>query len=67
VVVGTHGTVISLALGAMGAPVDADFSLGMPMPAVYRLDLDSSGAWSSASGPGLPPCWIPARPPAPDA
>jgi 2,3-bisphosphoglycerate-dependent phosphoglycerate mutase len=62
VVVGTHGTVISLALAGLGAPVDAIFWLGMPMPAVYRLQADDDGWWSSVSGPGLPDGWAPAAP-----
>lgn len=62
VVVGTHGTVTSLALAGLGAPVDAAFWLGMPMPAVYRLGIDAFGSWSSGSGPGLPPGWVPATP-----
>jgi 2,3-bisphosphoglycerate-dependent phosphoglycerate mutase len=59
VVAGTHGTVITLALAGIGAPVDVDFWLGMPMPAVYRLGVDADGAWSSVSGPGLPASWSP--------
>lgn len=59
VIAGSHGTVITLALAGMGAPVDAEFWLGMPMPAVYRLGVDTEGAWSSASGPGLPAGWTP--------
>jgi 2,3-bisphosphoglycerate-dependent phosphoglycerate mutase len=60
VVAGSHGTVITLALAGIGAPVDADFWLGMPVPAVYRLGVDAQGAWSSVSGPGLPVGWSPA-------
>jgi 2,3-bisphosphoglycerate-dependent phosphoglycerate mutase len=59
VVAGTHGTVISLALAGLGAPVDAAFWLGMPMPAVYRFDVGATGSWSGVSGPGLPPDWVP--------
>ena len=59
VVAASHGTVITLALAGMGAPVDVDFWLGMPMPAVYRLGVDAEGAWSSVSGPGLPAGWSP--------
>jgi 2,3-bisphosphoglycerate-dependent phosphoglycerate mutase len=62
VVVATHGTVISLALAGLGAPVDATFWLGMPMPAVYRLQADDAGWWSSVSGPGLPDGWAPTAP-----
>jgi 2,3-bisphosphoglycerate-dependent phosphoglycerate mutase len=61
VVAGTHGTVIALALAGLGAPVDAAFWLGMPMPAVYRFEVDAADSWSSVSGPGLPPAWAPAR------
>jgi 2,3-bisphosphoglycerate-dependent phosphoglycerate mutase len=61
VVAGTHGTVISLALAGLGAPVDAAFWLAMPMPAVYRFEVDAADSWSSVSGPGLPPAWAPAR------
>jgi hypothetical protein len=53
--------VISLALAGLGAPVDAAFWLGMPMPAVYRFDVDATGSWSSMRGPGLPPDWAPTR------
>lgn len=60
VVVGTHGTVISLALAGLGAPVDATFWLGMPMPAVYRLQADDDSWWSTVTGPGLPDGWAPA-------
>lgn len=55
VVAGTHGTVISLALSGLGVPVGEEFWLGMPMPAVYRFDVDPAGVWSGVSGPGLPP------------
>jgi 2,3-bisphosphoglycerate-dependent phosphoglycerate mutase len=64
VVAATHGTVISLALTGLGAPVDAAFWLGMPMPAVYRFDVDAAGSWTSVSGPGLPPGWVPRDRPA---
>jgi hypothetical protein len=35
----------------LGAPVDAAFWLGMPMPAVYRFEVDAAGSWSSVGGP----------------
>lgn len=37
-VVASHGTWISRALQALGRPVDADFWLAMPMPAVYAVE-----------------------------
>jgi 2,3-bisphosphoglycerate-dependent phosphoglycerate mutase len=38
-VVGSHGTWIARALHGLGCPVDADFWLGMPMPAVFEVEL----------------------------
>ena len=46
-VVGSHGTWISRALHGLGLPVDADFWLTMPMPAVYVVTDDR------VTGPGL--------------
>jgi 2,3-bisphosphoglycerate-dependent phosphoglycerate mutase len=54
VVAGSHGTLISLALAGLGAPVDEAFWLAMPMPAVYRLVVSSTGGWRGMHGPGLP-------------
>ena len=51
-VVGSHGTWIARALLGLGCAVDADFWLGMPMPAVYEVDL--AGRRPTVSGPGLP-------------
>jgi 2,3-bisphosphoglycerate-dependent phosphoglycerate mutase len=63
VVAGTHGTVISLALAGLGAPVDTSFWFGMPMPAVYRFEVDATGSWSGVRGPGLPSDWTPTQRP----
>lgn len=52
VVVGSHGTWIARALVGMGRDVDADFWLGMPMPAVFVVD--SAAGRVTISGPGLP-------------
>jgi 2,3-bisphosphoglycerate-dependent phosphoglycerate mutase len=52
VVVGSHGTFVARALVAFGHAVDADFWLGMPMPAVYLLRWTAGGV--EAAGPGLP-------------
>jgi 2,3-bisphosphoglycerate-dependent phosphoglycerate mutase len=43
-VVGSHGTWIACALHGLGCPVDADFWLGMPMPAVFEVELDGQQA-----------------------
>ena len=53
IVAGSHGTLISLALGGLGAPVDQEFWLAMPMPAVYRLVVSPIDGWRSVRGPGL--------------
>ena len=53
IVAGSHGTLISLALAGLGAPVDEAFWLGMPMPAVYRLLVSPTDGWRSVRGPGL--------------
>lgn len=37
VIVGSHGTFVSRALLAFGAPVDWPFSRAMPSPAIYRI------------------------------
>ena len=47
-VVASHGTWITRALHGLGVPVDADFWLAMPMPAVYAVS--RAGA---VTGPGL--------------
>lgn len=39
VVLGSHGTWIARALHGLGHQVDADFWLGMPMPAVFEVDM----------------------------
>lgn len=36
-ILSSHGTWISRALHGLGLPVDADFWLAMPMPAVYEV------------------------------
>ncbi|MEA3529518.1 MULTISPECIES: histidine phosphatase family protein [Nocardia] len=52
VVIGSHGTFVSRALVAFGrSEVDWAFSHAMPMPAVYRLDVE--GDRVQATGPGL--------------
>jgi 2,3-bisphosphoglycerate-dependent phosphoglycerate mutase len=40
VVIGSHGTWIARALHGLGQPVDEDFWLGMPMPAVFEVDVE---------------------------
>jgi 2,3-bisphosphoglycerate-dependent phosphoglycerate mutase len=54
VVAGSHGTLISLALAGLGAPVEREFWLAMPMPAVYQLVVSPTDGWRSVRGPGLP-------------
>jgi len=52
VVIGSHGTFISAALGGFGlATVDWPFSRAMPMPAIYHLHF--IGHEIHGTGPGL--------------
>lgn len=51
-VVSSHGAWIARALRGLGQPVDADFWLHMPMPALYDVVL-RPGVPASVSGPGL--------------
>jgi len=53
VAAGSHGTLVSLVLAGVGAPVDHRSWFAMPMPAVDRLVFAPSGAWRSVHGPGL--------------
>jgi 2,3-bisphosphoglycerate-dependent phosphoglycerate mutase len=51
---GSHGNLISLILHALEPDVDADFHLGMPMPAIYHLEHDGR-TWRVLGGHGFVP------------
>jgi 2,3-bisphosphoglycerate-dependent phosphoglycerate mutase len=51
VLIGSHGTFIARLLAGFGVAVDWPFSRDMPMPAIYRLRLESHGGL----GTFLPP------------
>ncbi|MGO9607227.1 MAG: histidine phosphatase family protein [Candidatus Binataceae bacterium] len=52
VMVGSHGSLIALALNAIDSRLGMDFWAAMPMPAVYRLESASDG-WRIVSGPNV--------------
>ncbi|MDQ3610893.1 MAG: histidine phosphatase family protein [Actinomycetota bacterium] len=43
-IVGSHGAWIARALHGLGCAVDVEFWLGMPMPAIFEVDLDGRQA-----------------------
>lgn len=47
-IVGSHGGWIARALHGLGWRIDADFWLGMPMPAVFEVDVGVSGRCATA-------------------
>ena len=49
-VVGSHGTWIARALHGLGCDVNADFWLGMPMPAVFEVVLHGDSVTVTGSG-----------------
>jgi 2,3-bisphosphoglycerate-dependent phosphoglycerate mutase len=51
-VVGSHGAWIARALHGLGCPVDADFWLQMPMPAVFEVELGGGQVQVRGSGIG---------------
>ncbi|WP_026208962.1 histidine phosphatase family protein [Catelliglobosispora koreensis] len=53
VLVGSHGTFISMALRGLGIPFSEDSFLQMTMPAVYPLTFTALDGVPLASGPGL--------------
>jgi 2,3-bisphosphoglycerate-dependent phosphoglycerate mutase len=54
VVVGSHGTFVTAVLAGFGCEVGWPFCRDMPMPAIYRLQLDRDRRAVAISGPGLP-------------
>lgn len=53
-VIGSHGTWIARALHGLGCPIDADFWLDMPMPAVFEVQFHGDGPRVSGPGLGVP-------------
>lgn len=52
IIIGGHGTILSLILNKIEPNVDCAFHLSMPMPAVYTLEFDG-GTWEIVSGSGF--------------